>query len=196
MAARVLGPRVALPALVLLALAALPGTLAILVTGADASRGVVTAAIVWAVLAGGASGGRPVSGALRWAVPPALRAIEFGGLLWIAAVAGPSSYPAAFALLFAVAFHHYDIVYGTRHRGRPMTGPLQAVAGGWDGRLLAAVVLLLAGALPEAFYAAAIVLGVLFVSESVIEWRRVGPAQGKGAADAEPGEDDEEDEAV
>ena len=38
------------------------------------------------------------------------------GMLWVAALAGPSSVPAAFALLAAITFRHYDIVYRLRQR--------------------------------------------------------------------------------
>jgi hypothetical protein len=189
-AGRTLGRRVPLPATVLLLAAALPGAVAIVVAGAGASHGVVVAAIAWAVLVGGISSGRPVSGSLRWTVPPLVRALEYAGLLWIAAVAGESSYPAAFALLAVLSFHHYDTVYGTRHRGLPPARSRQLVAGGWDGRLVVATGLLLAGALPAAYYVAAVVLGAWFAFQSVAEWRRVGPAQGP------VDDDDEEDEAV
>jgi hypothetical protein len=192
---RAFGRRVALPPIALLGIAALPGLAAIVVRGDNAPRGVVAGAIAWAVLAGGLASGRPLTGPLAWTVPPALRAIEYGGLVWIAAVAGRSSLPAVFALLFALAFHHYDTVYGQRHRRLPPPRRLLAVAGGWDGRLLAAGAALLAGTLPAGFYAAAVVLGALFVGQAVAEWRRIGPAHGPGPADAALGEEDEEDEA-
>ena len=53
----------------------------------------------------------------RWAEPALLRAIEYAGLIWIAALAGESRVPAAFALLAALAFRHYDLVYRLRQRG-------------------------------------------------------------------------------
>lgn len=187
-----MGRAVALPAVALLAIAALPGLVAIVLSGEDASRGVVLATVVWAVVAGGISSSRPLTDGLRWMVPPALRAIEFGGLLWIGAVAGPSSLPAVFALLCAIAYHHYDVVYGQRHRGIEPARWVQAVAGGWDGRLLAAAVLLLAGALPAGFFVAAAVLVVLFVGESVVEWRRVGPAPPPGDEDGAFADEEEE----
>ena len=151
--------------------------------------------MLWAVLAGGVSSGRPLTDSLRWAVPPALRLLEYGGLFWIAAVAGPSALPAVFALLCAVTYHHYDVVYGQRHRGLRPQRWVQAVAGGWDGRLLAGCLLMLAGALPAGFYVAAAILAVLFAGRTVVEWRGVARAQPAGADPAAFGDDEDEPEA-
>jgi hypothetical protein len=182
------GRSVPLPAIALLLLAILPGLVAILVAGDGAARGVVAAAVVWAVALGGLSSGRPLTDRMRWAVPPALRALESGGLLWIAAVAGAASLPAVFAVLCAITYHHYDVVYGLRHRGVALPRWVQAAGGGWDGRLLVALVLLLVGALPAGFFVMAVLIAVLFVGETIAEWRRVGRTQ-------RPVYDDEEDEA-
>ena len=59
--------------------------------------------------------------------------------------------PAAFALLLAITYRHYDIVYRLRHRG--MTPPrwLNRAAGGWDGRLLAGFALAAAALVPAGF---------------------------------------------
>ena len=179
--ARVGGP----PAIALALLAALPLLAAIVVDGADASHALVAAVVGWAVLAGGLSSGRPLTDRMRWLVPPVLRALEYSGLIWIAAVAGPSSLPAAFALLCAIAYHHYDIVYGRRHRGRVPPRGLQLLGGGWDGRLLLACAGLLGGALPTGFFVAAAVLAVLFVGASVVEWSRVEQSRAPDDEEAE-----------
>ena len=144
--------------------------------------------IAWAVLFGGLASGRRLTDRLRWMVPPALRAIEYGGLLWIGAVAGEDALPATFALLCAITYRHYEAVYGLRHRGVRPPAWVGAVTGGWDGRLLAGLVLLLAGALPAGFWVLAALLAVLLVSETVAEWRRFHAGQ-------QPVYDDEEDEA-
>jgi hypothetical protein len=176
------------PAIALLLVAGLPGLVGIVVEGDGAARGLVVGAIAWAVLIGGLASSRPLVDRLRWAVPPALRAIEYAGLLWIAAVAGPSSLPAAFALLCAITYHHYDVVYGLRHRGVELPYRVRAAGGGWDGRLLVACVLLLAGALPAGYFVMAAAIAVLFVGETIVEWRHIGRAE-------RPVYDDEEDEA-
>jgi hypothetical protein len=181
------GGRVRGPAIALLSVAALPGLVAIVVTGDGASHGLLAAAIVWAVAVGGLASSRPLDDRLRWLVPSALRVIEYAGLLWIASVAGASSLPAAFALLCAITYHHYDVVYGLRHRGVPLPRWVQAVGGGWDGRLLLGLVLLLAGALPAGFYVMAVAVAALFIGTTISQWRHIGRG-------AQPVYDDEEDE--
>ena len=185
---RALGARIPLPAIALLLVAGLPLAVAIALEGDGASHELVAVVIAWVVLIGGLASGRRLTDRLRWTVPPALRAIEYAGLLWIGAVAGGAAEPATFALLCAITYHHYETVYGLRHRGVTPPGWVNAVAGGWDGRLVAGVVLLVAGALPAAFWILAALLAVLFVSETVAEWRRFH-------AGAQPVYDDEEDEA-
>jgi hypothetical protein len=181
------GDRLRVPAIALLIVAGLPGLLAIVVAGDGASHGLVAAAIVWAALFGGLTSSRPLTDRLRWAVPPALRAIEYAGLLWIAAVAGSSSLAAGFALLSAITYHHYDVVYGLRHRGVSVPRWAQVAGGGWDGRLLVALGLLLAGALPAGFYVMAVAVGALFIAVTVAQWRHLVRRE-------QPVYDDEEDE--
>jgi hypothetical protein len=185
---RALGGAVPLPPIVLLLVAALPLAVAIPLEGDGASHGLVAAVVAWAVLLGGIASGRPLTDRLRWAVPSVLRAIEYAGLMWIGAVAGDDALPATFALLCAITYHHYENVYGLRHRGVAPPGWVSAAAGGWDGRLVLGVVLLVAGALPAAFWVLAGLLALLFVSETVAEWRRFRLGQ-------QPIYDDEEDEA-
>jgi hypothetical protein len=168
--------------------AALPLAVVIVVAGDGASDALVAATIAWTVLAGGLAAGRRLTDRLRWTVPPVLRAIEYAGLLWIGALAGADVLPATFALLCAITYHHYDTVYGFRHRGITPPPWLRTVAGGWDGRLVLAVVLLAAGALPAAFWILAVLIALLFAGESIAEWQRV-------RAGDTPVYDDEEDEA-
>ena len=184
---RALGRGVRLPAIALLLVAGLPLLVAIVLTGDGASKGLVAGVVAWVVVAGGIASARPLNDRLRWAAPPALRALEYAGLLWIAAVAGDDSLPAAFALLCAITYHHYEAVYGLRHRGVTPPAWVRAAALGWDGRLLFGVALLLAGGLPAGFFAAAVLLAVLFVGETVAEWRRFRLGE-------QPVYDDEEDE--
>ena len=185
---RALGRRIPLPPIALLVVAGLPLLLAIVIKGDGASEGLVAGVVAWAVLLGGLASARTLTDRLRWMVPPALRAIEYAGLLWIGAVAGGDAEPAAFALLCAITYHHYENVYGFRHRGVRPPAWVTAAGLGWDGRLVLGVVLLVAGALPAGFYVLAVLLIGLFVGETVREWRefRLGQA---------PVYDDEEDEA-
>ena len=56
-----------------------------------------------------------LKGALDWLVPPFFRAAEYLVLLALAARSGvPGVLPAAFGLVAAVAYHHYDTVYRIR----------------------------------------------------------------------------------
>jgi hypothetical protein len=109
---------------------------------------------------------------MRWVVPPLLRLGEYAGLLWIGTLAGSSSVPAAFAVLIALAFRDYDIVYGLRYRGAPVSERLGILALGWDGRLVLACVLLLAGALPAGYYVLAAMIAAVFVGAAISDWSR------------------------
>ena len=66
--------------------AALPLLVAGALAREDASWWLVGACVGWAVLCGGLSGARVLRDRLRWAVPQLLRAIEYGAIIWIAAV--------------------------------------------------------------------------------------------------------------
>ncbi|MFF1463881.1 DUF5941 domain-containing protein [Streptomyces sp. NPDC058330] len=102
---------------------------------------VVGAAVLYAVLAGLAVS-RPLGGALDWLVPPAFRAAEYCAILALAARSdAPHAVPAAFGLVSAVAYHHYDTVYRIRGgTGAPPQWLVRAV-GGHEGRTLVVAVL-------------------------------------------------------
>lgn len=151
--------RPAVPAPLLLLAALLPLLVAAF---ADLSRPAAAGVLAWVLLAAGASTGSRPRARVTWAEPPLLRATEYAALIWIAALEGAGAYPAAFALLAALAFRHYDLFY---RRDVPARW-VNALAGGWDVRLVLAFVLLVAGALPAGYYVAAAVLGVAFVAEA------------------------------
>jgi hypothetical protein len=155
-------------ALVLAGVSALLAVVAI--TGDGASWPLAGATLAVLVALAGCSAGRPLRDRLRWAVPPALRVAEYAGILWVAALAGGSAVPAAFVLLLAITFRHYDIVYRLRHRGVTPPRWLNRAAGGWDGRLLVSFALAAAAAVPAGFYAAAVLLGIAFVGEAIAGW--------------------------
>ncbi|MGW1102352.1 DUF5941 domain-containing protein [Streptomyces sp. NPDC002540] len=101
----------------------------------------ILAAVVYAIFSGLAVC-RPLKGALDWLVPPIFRAAEYCTVLVLAArsdVAG--ALPAAFGLVSAVAYHHYDTVY--RIRGGTGAPPqwLVRTIGGHEGRTLVVAVL-------------------------------------------------------
>jgi hypothetical protein len=142
--------------------------------GDGASHLAVGLVLAWLVVVGGAASGTPPTDAFRWAVAPLLRLAEYAGLLWIGAVAGEESQPAAFAVLAVVAFHHYDLVYRLRNLGTEPPRFVGDLALGWDGRLVLGYILLVAGALPAGFFIAAGLLATAFVTESIAGWRRFG----------------------
>ncbi|MGW6419924.1 DUF5941 domain-containing protein [Streptomyces sp. NPDC055055] len=104
-------------------------------------RQAVVAAVGYAVFAGVAVA-QPLKGALDWLVPPLFRAAEYTTVLVLAARSESAhALPAAFGLVAAVAYHHYDTVY--RIRGGTGAPPawLVRVTGGHEGRTLLVTVL-------------------------------------------------------
>jgi len=124
----------------------------------------------WLVLLGVISSHRPHLDRLRWLVPPALRAVEFIAITWIATLDEPLAVPAAFGLLCAVCFREYDLVYRLRHHGTAPPAAVSNLGLGWDGRILLAAILLVAGALPIGFWVAAALLAALFVGDAARTW--------------------------
>ena len=142
------------------------------VEGGHASDATVAAVVAWFVLWAGISSGRPHTDSFAWALPGVIRVGEYGALIWIGATVGESTSAAAFALIAALAFRHYDLVYRTRFQGKPPAAWLDVAAGGWDGRLIVVAALLALDALPAGLFVMAGVLGVTFVTECVLSWAR------------------------
>jgi hypothetical protein len=161
------GPALALAALVPLLIVAIAG-------GSELSHAGAAVVLVWVLLVGGASSGVRARPKISWAATPLMRVTEYVALIWIAGLHGASAYPAAFALIFALQFRHYDLVYRLRHRGVVPAPWVSALSLGWDGRIVLAYVLLVMGALPAGYYIVAAVLGVAFVAEAVYGWVVVG----------------------
>lgn len=147
--------------------------------GPDANPGNpgTAAALAWFVALAGVASARPDVGRLSWLVPPILRAAEYSFLLRVTALRHAAALPLCFALLAALAYHHYDTVYRLRHQRVAPPRWLQIVGGGWELRILLAYGLLLLGALDVALGAAAVILGALFITESSIGWVRFGDAE-------------------
>ncbi|MET9803612.1 DUF5941 domain-containing protein [Streptomyces sp. NPDC006368] len=134
----------------------------------------VGAAALYAVLAGAAVA-LPLKGALDWLVPPVFRVAEYVTVLVLAARSdAPGALPAAFGLVAAVAYHHYDTVY--RIRGGTGAPPawLVRTIGGHEGRAL--VVTVLAAALATgshftlALTALAVAVALVVLVESIRFW--------------------------
>jgi phosphatidylglycerophosphate synthase len=156
---------------------ALVGAGALTATAALAARGTwwVVAAAALYVLTSGLAVARPLKGALDWLVPPFFRAGEYGAVLALAAVSQVNgALPAAFGLVAAVAYHHYDTVYRIRGGTGAPPRALVRAAGGHEGRALLVAVLSAALAHRTGFTAAltvlAAVLALLVVTESIRFW--------------------------
>ncbi|MEU9892039.1 DUF5941 domain-containing protein [Streptomyces phaeochromogenes] len=117
---------------------------------------------------------RPLKGALDWLVPPFYRAAEYGTVLVLAAKADVNgALPAAFGLVAAVAYHHYDTVYRIRgNAGAPPHWLVRAI-GGHEGRTLLVTVLaalLTATDFKVALTALAVAVALVVLVESIRFW--------------------------
>ncbi|MBX9421838.1 DUF5941 domain-containing protein [Streptomyces lateritius] len=173
--ARALGRTGALGPGVVLAAIATGALLATVLARPFGDRQTVVIAVLYAVLAGAAVA-RPLKGALDWLVPPLFRAAEYTTVLVLAAHSGSAhALPAAFGLVAAVAYHHYDTVY--RIRGGTGAPPawLARVTGGHEGRTL--LVTVLAALLADrgddftlALTALAVAVALVVLVESIRFW--------------------------
>jgi phosphatidylglycerophosphate synthase len=137
----------------------------------------VAGAAVYA-LASGQALARPLKGALDWLVPPLFRAAEYGTVLVLASKSGVNgTLPAAFGLVAAVAYHHYDTVYRIRgDAGAPPAWLVRAV-GGQEGRTLLVTVVaaaLTAQQFEVALTVLAVVVAGLVLVESIRFWASAG----------------------
>lgn len=157
-----------------------------LLSAAFGAVAVVTAAWVWgpawqvvamAALYVGLSAEaveRSLKGPLDWLIPPLFRAAEYGTVLLLAAKADVNgALPAAFGLVGAVAYHHYDTVYRIRgDAGAPPQWLVRAI-GGHEGRTLLVTVLAALLAPTEftvALTALAVAVALLVLLESIRFW--------------------------
>ncbi|QTE02244.1 DUF5941 domain-containing protein [Streptomyces cyanogenus] len=137
----------------------------------------VAGALVYATAAGRALY-RPLKGALDWLVPPLFRFAEYGTVLVLAAEADVNgALPAAFGLVAAVAYHHYDTVYRIRgNAGAPPAWLVRAI-GGQEGRTLlvtALAALLTAAQFKAALTVLAVAVALVVLVESIRFWVSAG----------------------
>ncbi|MGW1212687.1 DUF5941 domain-containing protein [Streptomyces sp. NPDC002499] len=130
------------------------------------------------VLLSGLALARPLKGALDWLVPPFFRAAEYGTVLILAAKADVNgALPAAFGLVSAVAYHHYDTVYRIRGDAGAPPAWLVRVIGGHDGRTLlvtALAALLTASQFTLALTVLAVAVALVVLAESIRFWVSAG----------------------
>ncbi|WP_371682557.1 DUF5941 domain-containing protein [Kitasatospora sp. MMS16-BH015] len=130
---------------------------------------------------------RRLTGALDWLAPAFFRAGEYLTVLALALRLDIGALPAAFGLVAAVAYHHYDTVYRLRGGTGAPSRWLVRATGGQEGRaLLVTVIAALAyhgsptgpighqgagaSALQTAMVALAAVLALVVVAESIHFW--------------------------
>lgn len=117
---------------------------------------------------------RPLKGALDWLIPPFFRAAEYCTVLVLAAKADVNgALPAAFGLVAAVAYHHYDTVYRIRGNAGASPAWLVRAIGGHEGRTLLVAVLaaaLTASQFTVALTALAVAVALVVLFESIRFW--------------------------
>ncbi|GAA2125392.1 hypothetical protein GCM10009802_30840 [Streptomyces synnematoformans] len=126
------------------------------------------------VLTSGFAVSRPLAGPLDWLVPPVFRAAEYTAVLVLAARSEVNgALPAAFGLVAAVAYHHYDTVYRIRGGTGAPPRPVVRVIGGHEGRTLAVTVaaaLLTGTGFTIALVALAVAVALVVLTESIRFW--------------------------
>ncbi|MGW7330100.1 DUF5941 domain-containing protein [Streptomyces sp. NPDC054840] len=135
----------------------------------------IAVAVIY-VMTAGLAVAAPLKGALDWLVPPLFRAAEYVTVLALAVKADvPGALPAAFGLIAAVAYHHYDTVY--RIRGGTGAPPhwLVRTIGGHEGRVLlitalAAVLVSREADFPVALTVTAVFVALVVLVESIRFW--------------------------
>ena len=159
-------------------LIALAGTAVLVATlFSGAAWAPVAGAFVYAIAAGQALS-HPLKGSLDWLVPPLFRAAEYCTVLILAAKAEVNgALPAAFGLVAAVAYHHYDTVYRIRGNAGASPAWLVRAIGGHEGRTLLVTVLaaaLTASQFPVALTVLAVAVALLVLVESIRFWVSAG----------------------
>ncbi|MFG2555595.1 DUF5941 domain-containing protein [Streptomyces sp. NPDC048581] len=137
----------------------------------------VAGAVVYTITAGQALY-RPLKGALDWLVPPVFRAAEYCTVLVLAAKADVNgALPAAFGLVAAVAYHHYDTVYRIRGNAGASPAWLVRAIGGHEGRTLLVTVLAAALTVSQftvALTVLAVAVALVVLVESIRFWVSAG----------------------
>jgi phosphatidylglycerophosphate synthase len=168
-----------LPGLAVPAVALLGGAAVVACSALTGFGGVlpVLGALVY-VLTSALAVARPLKGTLDWLVPPVFRAAEYGTVLALAGKAGVNgALPAAFGLVAAVAYHHYDTVYRIRGNAGAPPAWLVRATGGHEGRTLLVAVLaavLTASQFKVALTVLAVAVAVLVLVESIRFWVSAG----------------------
>lgn len=125
-------------------------------------------ALAWFVVLGSASS--RAAGKLFWLVPSVLQTAEYGFVIAVVAFVDLTAVGAAFAMLGALSYHHYDTVYRLRHQSSAPPSWLRWALGGWELRMIAVMALSATDALFEGLIVLAVWIAGLSVAESVRSW--------------------------
>lgn len=147
----------------------------LLLIGVAGSDGLAVFAPAVTLLLAGPGSSHSHDGRLDWLVPPVLRLIEY---TFIAAIGFAHDVPPVliFALLGALAFHHYDLIYRLRQRVYPPPW-LSTFGLGWDGRMIVVSLVALTGFVTGGFVLLALYLWGLFGWESLTCWLATAPSR-------------------
>ncbi|GAA0927455.1 DUF5941 domain-containing protein [Nonomuraea longicatena] len=152
----------------------------LLMIGLAGSSGLAVFAPVVTLLLAGPGSSAPHDGRLDWLCPPILRLIEYA-FVASCCFAHDVHPVVVFALLGALAFHHYDLVY--RVRQQVYAPPWLSTFGlGWDGRMIAVSAAVLIGLPTLGIVVLTLYLWLLFGWESVTCWL-AAPRSGMEAPD-------------
>ncbi len=172
------------------ALTAVLGGVAIVLAVRSDQFGLALAVAVLVSLSLGLACRPPITDNLSWQLPTLMWLLEFAVVAALAVqLLGGLHRGALFAYLAAVAYHRYDVIYRLRDTGRAPARWVNMVDLGVDGRI---VLLLGCALLGESWvepllWAAAVVLAVVYLAESMVGWRRWIAAQsaaGSGVGEA------------
>ncbi|MFI5494424.1 DUF5941 domain-containing protein [Actinoplanes sp. NPDC051859] len=137
-----------------------------LVRAGEASTALLVVAVL--VLGAGLSARSRHDGPLDWLVPAGLRAAEYLLVVAIAMICAVPP-PVLYALLFALALHHYDLT-ARMEKGAPGTSAKLALLG-WDGRVTVLVVCAMSGAAVAGELLVAVVLTGQFIAGALRDRR-------------------------
>ncbi|MEV6600275.1 DUF5941 domain-containing protein [Actinoplanes sp. NPDC051346] len=140
-----------------------------LVRAGEASVWLVAVAAL--VLGAGLAARSRHDGPLDWLVPAGLRAAEYLLAVAVAVICAVPP-PVVFALLFALALHHYDLT-ARMEKAAPDLEAKRALLG-WDGRVVLLVLFALAGVATAGELLMAAGVGLRFLTGAVRDWRTGG----------------------
>lgn len=140
--------------------------------GAQVLRNQLDAGPIAALIARVIPSSRPhLAGRFAWSVPVVLRAFELGAIAALLIWGSASNLIIAFWIVFAIAYHHYDVMYRSLQGAAPPRW-LTWLGFGWDGRILV-IVIVAATALWQPTLSGLLAWWVLwFAGVASIQWLR------------------------